>query len=51
LAELVASAKTAADHEAEATERAELAAKYKANPIVSDRKRPGAPDTASHCLA
>ena len=65
LAELIASAKTAADHrelaahyravaanhEAEATEHAELAAKYKANPTISDMKRPGAPDTASHRLA
>ncbi len=65
LADLVASAKTAADHrklaahyravaakhEAEATEHAELAAKYKANPTISDMKRPNAPDTASHCLA
>lgn len=65
LSELVASAKTAADHrklaehyravaskhEAEATEHAELAAKYKANPTISDMKRPGAPDTAAHCLA
>ena len=65
LSELVASAKTAADHrklaehyravasnhEAEATEHAELAAKYKANPTISDIKRPGSPDTAAHCLA
>lgn len=64
LSELVATAKTAADHrklaehyraaatkhEAEAKEHVELAAKYKANPTISDMKRPGAPDTASHCL-
>lgn len=64
LAELVATAKTAADHrrlaghyraaaakhEAEAKEHVELAAKYKANPTVSEMKRPGAQDTASHCL-
>ena len=41
----------ASNHEAEATEHAELAAKYKANPTISDMKRPGAPDTAAHCLA
>ncbi len=65
LADLVASAKTAADHrklaahyravaakhEAEATEHAELAAKYKSNPTISDMKRPNAPDTASQWLA
>ncbi len=65
LAELVASAKTAADHrkladhyravaaqhEAEAAEHAALAAKYKANPTGNDLKRPGAADTASHCLS
>lgn len=64
LSELVATAKTAADHrklaehyraeaakhEAEAKEHVELAAKYKANPTINDLKRPGAPDTASHCL-
>lgn len=64
LSELVATAKTAADHrklaeyyraaaakhEAEAKEHVELAAKYKANPTISESKRPGAPDTASHCL-
>ena len=64
LSELVAAAKTAADHrklaeyyraaaarhEAEAKEHVELAAKYKANPTISETKRPGAPDTVSHCL-
>lgn len=64
LRELVATAKTAADHrklaehyraaaikhEAEAKEHVELAAKYKANPTASETKRPGAADTASHCL-
>ncbi|MBS1985938.1 MAG: hypothetical protein JST16_17390 [Bdellovibrionales bacterium] len=64
LAELVATAKTAADHrklaehyraaaakhEAEAKEHVELAAKYRANPTASETKRPGAPDTASHCM-
>lgn len=64
LSELVATAKTAADHrklaehyraaaakhEAEAKEHVELAAKYRANPTASETKRPGAPDTASHCM-
>lgn len=64
LSELVATAKTAADHrklaehyraaaakhEAEAKEHVELAAKYRANPTASESKRPGAPDTASHCM-
>lgn len=64
LKDLVATAKTAADHrklaeyyraaaakhEAEAKEHVELAAKYRANPTASETKRPGAPDTASHCL-
>ncbi len=64
LSNLVANAKTAADHrklaahylaaaskhEAEAQEHLELAGKYKANPTASESKRPGAPDTASHCL-
>jgi hypothetical protein len=64
LADLAAAAKTAADHrklaehyraaaakhEMEAQEHVELAAKYKANPTISDIKRPGAPDSASHCL-
>ena len=40
----------AARHEQEAKEHADLAAKYKSNPTASDVKRPGAPDTASHCL-
>ena len=64
LADLVATAKTAADHhklaehyraaaamhEEEAKEHTALAAKYKANPNASEVKRPGDPDTASHCL-
>ncbi len=64
LSELVATAKTAADHrklaahyraaaakhEAEAQQHVELAAKYKANPTASESKRPNAPDTASHCM-
>lgn len=64
LNDLVANAKTPEDHrklaayynavaarmEQEAKEHAELAAKYKANPTVSEVKRPGAPDTSSHCL-
>ena len=64
LSNLVATAKTAADHrklaahylaaaarhEAEAQEHIELAARYKANPKASESKQPGAPDTASHCL-
>ena len=64
LADLVATAKTAADHrklaahylaaaakhEVEAQQHLELAAKYKANPTASESKHPGAGDTASHCL-
>lgn len=64
LADLVSTAKTAADHrklaehyraaaamhEAEAQEHVALAAKYKANPNASEVKRPGDPDTAAHCL-
>ena len=64
LADLVATSKTAADHrklaqhyramaakhELEAKEHVELAAKYKAHPTASESKRPGAPDTAAHCL-
>lgn len=64
LKDLVATAKTAADHrklaehyraaaakhEAEAKEHVELAAKYRANPTPNETKRPGAADTASHCL-
>ena len=64
LADLVATAKTAADHRRlathyravaanhalEAQEHLALAAKYKANPTTSESKRPGAPDTAAHCL-
>lgn len=64
VSDLAASAKTAEDHrklaahyaavaarhEQEAKDHADLAAKYKSNPTASDVKRPGAPDTASHCL-
>lgn len=64
LAELVSTAKTAEDHrklaahyravaakhEMEAKEHVELAAKYKANPTASEVKRPGVPETSSHCL-
>jgi hypothetical protein len=64
LADLAATGKTAADHrkladhyraaaakhEMEAQEHVELAAKYKANPTISEMKRPGSPDTVSHCL-
>ncbi len=64
LADLVATAKSAADHqklaehyraaaakhEEEAKEHTALAAKYKANPNASEVKRPGDPDTAAHCL-
>ncbi len=64
LADLVANAKTAADHrrlaehyramaakhELEAKEHIELAAKYRAHPTASETKRPNAPDTASHCV-
>ncbi len=64
LKDLVATAKTSADHrklaehyraaaakhEADAKEHVELASKYRANPTASETKRPGAPDTASHCL-
>ena len=64
LADLVGTAKTAADHgmlaehyraaaakhEMEAQEHVALAAKYKANPNPSEVKMPGSPDTVSHCL-
>jgi len=64
LADLVSTAKTAADHrklaahylaaaakhEAEAQEHRELAAKYKAHSTLSESKHPGAPDTAAHCI-
>ena len=64
LADLVATAKTTADHrrlaahfrtvaahhEAEAKEHVELAAKYKKDPTSSESKRPGSGDTAAHCL-
>jgi hypothetical protein len=63
LKNLIANAKTAQDHqriadhytakaaefEAEATEHAEEAAKYKANPNMHEMKHPGSPNTASHC--
>jgi hypothetical protein len=63
LKNLIANAKTAQDHqrvadhytakaeqfEAEATEHAEEAAKYKANPNMHEMKHPGSPQTASHC--
>jgi hypothetical protein len=61
--ELVANAKTPADHlklsrhffaladkyEADATEHRELAAVYRKAPTASETKRPGVPDTAAHC--
>ena len=61
--ELVANAKTPADHlklsrhfsalaekyEADATEHRELAAVYRKAPTASETKRPGGPDTATHC--
>lgn len=61
--ELVATAATPADHqklarhfralalkyEADATSHTTLAAQYKKQPTPSETKRPGAPDTASHC--
>jgi hypothetical protein len=64
LHQLIATAKTAADHqkiaahyralaakhEAEAKEHAELAAHYRAHPTPNETKHPNAPDTASHCL-
>lgn len=37
--------------QAEASEHAEMAKTYRARPAVSDVKRPGASDTASHCEA
>ncbi|HYL15832.1 MAG TPA: hypothetical protein VEV41_22540 [Terriglobales bacterium] len=63
LKNLISNAKTAQDHqriadhyaakaeqfEAEATEHAEEAAKYKANPNMHEMKHPGSPQTASHC--
>jgi hypothetical protein len=63
LKNLIANAKTAQDHrriadhysakaeqfEAEATEHAEEAAKYRANPNMHEMKHPGSPQTASHC--
>ena len=63
LKNLIANAKTAQDHqriadhynakaeqfEAEATEHAEEAAKYKASPNMHEMKHPGSPQTASHC--
>ena len=61
--ELVAHAKTPADHmklskhfaalatkyDAEAKEHQALAKAYRSNPTASESKRPGAPDTAVHC--
>lgn len=61
--ELVANAKTPADHmklskhfaavaakyEADADEHKALAAVYRKVPSASETKRPGAPDTAAHC--
>ena len=61
--ELVANATTPADHlklsrhfsalaekyEADATEHRELAAAYRKAPTASETKRPGGPDTATHC--
>jgi hypothetical protein len=35
--------------EAEASEHAEMAKMYRARPTASEAKRPGTPDTASHC--
>ena len=61
--ELVANAKTPADHmklnkhflalaakyEAESTDHVDLAKVYRKNPGASETKRPLAPDTAAHC--
>lgn len=61
--ELIVNAKTPADHmkladhfrkeaerlEAESKEHAALAEGYRRNPGVSEVKRPGSPDTFSHC--
>ena len=61
--ELIANAKTPADHrklakhfaavatryEAEATDHAAEAKAYRATPNASETKRPGGPDTALHC--
>lgn len=61
--ELVANAKTPADHtklgkhfsalaakyEADAAEHVELGAVYRKTPGAAETKRPGAPDTAIHC--
>ena len=61
--ELVANAKTPADHtklskhfsalaakyEADAAEHVELSAVYRKNPGTAESKRPGGPDTAVHC--
>lgn len=60
---LVQNAKTPADHtrlethfaalavkyDTDAREHRELAVAYRKSPTASDTKRPGAPDTASHC--
>ena len=61
--DLVANAKTPADHlklskhfasvaakyEADAREHAQLAQAYRKAPTASETKRPGSPDTAAHC--
>ena len=61
--ELVANAKTPADHmklskhfsalaakyEADAAEHVELSAVYRKSPGAAETKRPGGPDTAVHC--
>lgn len=39
-----------AKHEVETKEQVEPAAKYRANPTAGESKRPGAPDTALHCV-
>ena len=39
----------AATYDAEAADHRELAAAYRKAPTASETKRPGAPDTASHC--
>jgi hypothetical protein len=63
LRELIGSAKTMPEHErlaahfsaqadlleSQAAEHEELAAKYRANPTIQERKTPGASQTISHC--
>ena len=41
----------AKQYEAESAEHAEMAQMYRAQPTVSETKRPGAPDTAAHCTS